>query len=503
MWASFVIGIIRAVDPTISVSRRFAHDRRPRADGDAVTALVVLWSRDEPERVGEVVPLPGGFPGAEVLIGRAPPADDGVPRLGWLRQRPGQSEPTGPLRSPTISREQLRFTADEHGALTVENVGRGDLLHQGRKVARARLAHGDLLELRDRLLMMCARRPPVLPLDAAAEMPPAHPFGEADAQGIVGESPAAWALRQRIAFVARRHPHVLIHGESGSGKELVAGAIHRLSDRGRRPLISRNAATIPDSLADAELFGNARNYPNPGTPERPGLIGAADGSTLFLDEFAELPEALQARLLRVLDAGEYHRLGETTARRADFRLVAATNRPDDYLKHDVRARLKLRVDVPGLDARREDVPLIARHLLRRILEQDAPLRARLCGEDGLPRMTPALVAALVRHDYTTHVRELEALLWQALAQTPGEVLDVWADFPAGERATSAPERPANAPAAEAVDPATLTPEEIQACLDRHDGRQEPAWRELGLSSRHVLTRLVRKYGLRVRGRTGG
>ena len=103
---------------------------------------------------------------------------------------------------------------------------------------------------------------------------------------MVGESLAIGELRHCI-FAAAPHPaHVLILGESGSGKELVARAIHARSSRGKRPIVARNAATIPEGLADAELFGNVRNYPNPGMPERPGLIGEAHQSTLFLDEFA-------------------------------------------------------------------------------------------------------------------------------------------------------------------------------------------------------------------------
>src|SRR6185369_7117992 len=120
---------------------------------------------------------------------------------------------------------------------------------------------------------------------------------------------------------------------------------------------------------DAELFGNVKNYPNPGTPEREGLIGEADGSTLFLDEIGELPVHMQAHLLRVLDrGGEYQRLGDSRAQRADLRVVAATNRPLDALKHDFLARLTLRLEIPSLDERRDDIPLLARHLLRRAAE---------------------------------------------------------------------------------------------------------------------------------------
>ena len=117
----------------------------------------------------------------------------------------------------------------------------------------------------------------------------------------------------------------MLLGETGTGKELAARAVHRFSTRADRPLVARNAATMPAGLIDAELFGNARNYPNPGMAERPGLVGQADGGFLFLDEIGELPSELQAHLLRVLDAGgEYQRLGESRVRRSDFRLLAAT-----------------------------------------------------------------------------------------------------------------------------------------------------------------------------------
>src|SRR5262249_66785 len=162
-------------------------------------------------------------------------------------------------------------------------------------------------------------------------------------------TPLAWALRDTVAFAARAEGHVLVRGESGSGKELCATAIHRLSTRGERALVARNAATFPAGLVDAELFGNAKNHPNPGTAEREGegLVGEGDGGTLFLDEIGELPAALQAHLLRVLDRnGEYQRLGESRVRRADLRVVAATNRGVAELKHDFAARFTLAVEIP-------------------------------------------------------------------------------------------------------------------------------------------------------------
>lgn len=141
---------------------------------------------------------------------------------------------------------------------------------------------------------------------------------------------------------------MLITGESGTEKELAAGAIHARSRRGKNVLVAHNAATFPAGLIDAELFGNPKHYPNTGMPERPGLVGEADGGVLFLDEIGELPLEMRARLLRLLDAGgEYRRLGEAKGRRSDFRLVATTNRDASMLKHDLLSRLKVRVALPG------------------------------------------------------------------------------------------------------------------------------------------------------------
>lgn len=431
-------------------------------DGEAAErlALVVLWCRDEPARAGEVLLIP---PGSPWIFGRGDVAA-GERRLGLVRQRPSGVEPTGPLLCPRISREQLELSVSVSGLPVITSTGRCPLVHEGSEVKHASPAPGDLLELKNELLFLCVRRPAEIPRPRGAADEPATPFGAPDTSGILGESPAIWALRAQIAAVARLATHVLVLGPSGSGKELVARAAHRLSPRGRRPLVARNAATIPEGLADAELFGNLRNYPNPGTPDRPGLVGEADGSTLFLDELGELPTALQARLLRVLDEGEYQRLGESTSRRTDLRLIAATNRPADALKHDVLARFSTRIHVPDLNARREDIPLLAAHLLRRHAAADPEIAARFF-PGGVaahpPRLSPALVAALVRHTYTTHVRELDALLVQAALESAGKYLDLTpgVDRALSRRGTAAPKAGGDALSGDA-----LSAEE-RRCLD--------------------------------------
>jgi DNA-binding NtrC family response regulator len=512
------------VSVTLTVDSRLVDDVQAAAASRHLLGFVLLWSFDEPQRVGEVTLVPSMELGAAATLGRAESVDGGeVPRMEWLRQQPGYTTATGALRSPRISRTQLNIEVYGTQTLRVSNIGRCTLMLDGCEVSTALVSPGNLIELRGLALMMCVQRPYELPV---ADPPaPLHPFGEADIHGIVGESAAAWELRARIAFVAGRDAHVLIRGPSGTGKELVAQAIHHGSPRGQQSLIARSAATFPETLIDAELFGNAKSFPNPGMLERPGLVGEADGSTLFLDEFAELPLNMQAHLLRVLDSGEYTRLGEGQQRRADFRLIAATNRPETALKEDVLARLRLRVELCGLDQRREDIPLIAYHLLRRLARNDQHIAGRYYADgdfEAIPRVGRALIEYLVRYEYTTHVRELETLLWHAMAHGPREILDLWpAEVPPPASSSPArPKRPTGPRSAPVValdmaeldyqessahfvmgrDPMTIPPEIIQACLDRHGGKQEPVWRELGLSSRHVLTRLVRKHGLKVKGR---
>ncbi len=461
---------------------------------ERVLALVVLWCIDEPHRAGEVALIPTG---STSVLGRGEVGgeEEGVGRLLLYRQRPGRNEWAGPLRSPRISRDQLILEHRHDGALWVRNIGRAVLLVNREEVQRARLHPGDILELKNRLLLRVGERPLRTPPPEHARLK-LHPFGEPDEHGIVGETASMWELRDRIAFVAARNAHVLVRGQSGTGKELVATAIHALSARRRRPMVSRNAATFPETLIDAELFGNVKDYPNPGMRDRPGLIGEAHESTLFLDEIGELPSELQAHLLRVLDDGEYQRLGEAHTRRSDFRLIGATNRPVVQLKHDFAARLQMHVQLPSLNERPEDIPLLVQHLLRSIAQEDPDIARRFfIDEDpkGFPRLGPALITALVRHRYDTHVRELGALLWQAMAGSRGRYLDVVPEMELRFEASAEPQ----AAEQEGVDPNALSREEILACLEKHEGVQEKVWKDLGLKNRFQLYRLIKKYDLAV------
>lgn len=510
---------------------------RPTAPGAVEgLALAIAWAPLEPSRLGEFAHVPAA--GGEHTLGRGPgPPGDPRPRLAWCRAAPGVVLAQPPLAAGNLSRVQLGVRAVE-GCLEVRRLGRAALRSEAGEVESARLAPGQVIKVVGVLLLVCVRRPHGIAAWRWGEYP-AYPFGEPDGDGLIGESAAMWGLRSAVHTAARLDGHVLVHGPSGTGKELLARAVHAHSARRDRPLVARNAATIPESIAAAELFGNVRNYPNHGMPERPGLVGEADGSTLFLDEVGEVPTAVQAQLLRVMDSGEYQRLGAARTTRVDVRFVAATNRPLGDLKHDFLARFRHRIAVPGLGDRREDVPLLARHLLR----PRTPPAPGLGPGEGDPngrastRMTSRLVRALLEHEYRGHVRELDRLLCLAVESGDGQAVDLTPSLreeleracppfrpvgnPAGAGGVDSAPPPEPCPAAgrrgcPLVDPSTpcphaapsgggdahdaegIDPVEIQRVLDRHNGIQAAAWRDLGLSSRHVLARLVRRHGLVLR-----
>jgi len=466
----------------------FSIPSRHRHDDVSVPALVVAWSREEPHRVGEVA-----FVDAEQVLGRGGGrAEDTRSRVRLQRQRPAGTTMMGPIGSVRISRAQLRLRP-RGGDVEVESVGRCPLLINGEPAERGVVGPGDTLHLKNELLLLVAERPERMPpLRSSTSMAADFRFGEADPFGLVGETPAAWALRDMVAFAARADGHVLVRGPSGSGKELAASAIHKLSARGERPLLARNAATFPPGLVDAELFGNVKNYPNPGTAEREGLIGEADGTSLFLDEIGELPPEMQAHLLRVLDRrGEYQRLGESRVRRADLRVIAATNRAIEELKHDFAARFTLRVEVPPLAQRREDIPLLVRHLLRRAAEGNEDVRLSFfesrAGAPPEARVAPELIERLLRHPLRTNARDVEQILWQALAESRGKMVEL---TPGVDRRLALASEDSAVTA-----PVDVSREQIEAALARARGNVTKAADELGLKNRFVLYRLMKKLGV--------
>lgn len=446
--------------------------------------LLVLWNSDEPRTIGAFLPIAPGPSANTRIIGRGTSRQvTGHEHVQAILQRPQTNELLSPFESPSLSRVQLLIPRSATDRLELLNVGRRRLFVNGSLTERAEVRPGDVVEVGTQLTLLCMIRPRCITLPGLI---PTFPFGECDAHGYVGESLAAWKLRAELAFAAPRRGHVIIFGDTGTGKELVANAVHRCSNRSG-PLVARNAATIPETLVDAELFGNMKGYPNPGMPERKGLIGAAQGGTLFLDEFGDLPTGAQAHILRVLDAGQYHRLGEDSARQSDFRLVAATNRPESELRSDIITRFEFRLFTPNLAQRSEDIPLLMRHLLAIMSQEDLELRRRFYGNNGLPRLANGFVRQLVKENYTGNFRELRQLLWQALAKSHGAELQ-W------PKQSSANE--VSGPPSTVSDPEPAR-DALQRALDANNGSIEKTWRALGLTNRHVLTRLLRKHSVSI------
>jgi len=243
---------------------------------------------------------------------------------------------------------------------------------------------------------------------------------DSDVLELVGGSPKLREVLHQIGSVAITDATVLVLGESGTGKELVARAIHQNSRRAAGPFIEVNCAAIPRELSESELFGHVRGAFSGATRDRVGRFEAAEGGTLFLDELGELPIELQGKLLRVLQEGTYERVGEVRTRRADVRIVAATNRnllaeiDTGRFRQDLYYRLAVYpIRLPSLRERKEDLAPLATHLL-----------GRICRRLGRPpvTLTAPQLAALARHDWPGNVRELLNVLERAVISADGEAI---------------------------------------------------------------------------------
>jgi transcriptional regulator with GAF, ATPase, and Fis domain len=288
--------------------------------------------------------------------------------------------------------------------------------------------------------------------------------------GLVGTGPALGVVRQRVALVAPTDAAVLITGESGTGKELVARAVHQLSRRAERPLVKVNCAVVPRELFESEFFGHAKGAFTGAVRDRTGRFELADGGTLFLDEVGEIPLDLQPKLLRVLQEGEFERIGEERTRTVDVRVIAATNRaiPREVEAGRFRSDLYFRlnvfpIEVPPLRDRPEDVPALAAHFLGQA--------ARRLGRD-VPALTAGDVRRLREYSWPGNVRELQHLMERAAIVSTGRrlVLDLPAPGPAAPRP---PTGPAPADTGRVLTDAefrALERENIRAALRRSGGK---------------------------------
>ena len=246
-------------------------------------------------------------------------------------------------------------------------------------------------------------------------------------EGMIGRSPAMQEVFALVMRVAPYFRNVLISGATGTGKELVAQAIHRLSPAARGPFVVCNCAAIPENLLETELFGHVRGAFTSATGDKAGMFEAANGGTLFLDEIGEMPAAAQAKLLRAVQNQEVQRVGSTMLRKVDVRVVCATNRnlqkevEAKNFREDLFFRISMvEIRLPLLSERREDLPLLVRHFID-----------RFAGQYGKPveGMTRRAEAAILRHAWTGNVRELENVIGYACMMTDSTRIDA-CDLPA-------------------------------------------------------------------------
>jgi len=276
-------------------------------------------------------------------------------------------------------------------------------------------------------------------------LPSARRHGD---DGLIGRAPTFVRMLEQISRVAPSDATVLLQGESGSGKELVAQAIHRASKRANRPFVVVDCSGLPETLFESALFGHERGAFTGAVSRQIGLIEAAQGGTLFLDEVGDIPLTLQVKLLRLLETGAFRRVGSVEPRHADVRVISATHRPlrqmvaDGRFRQDLFFRLNtFPIALPPLRARREDIPALTEALLERV----APGR-------GL-RLSPTALARLAGMPFPGNVRELRNLLERASllcdgAQIEPQHLDDPLDSPWLVPAATLPvaTAPANSPA---------------------------------------------------------
>ncbi|APR74954.1 Response regulator of zinc sigma-54-dependent two-component system [Minicystis rosea] len=308
-------------------------------------------------------------------------------------------------------------------------------------------------------------------------------------ENIAGRSQAIREVLGRIVRVAPTDATVLITGENGTGKELVAKAIHANSKRADRPFVPVNCAAITETLLESELFGHARGAFTGAVSARKGLFEEADGGTFFFDEIAETPVSFQAKLLRAVQENEIRRVGENKPIRVNVRIIAATNQDlltsvaEKRFRQDLYYRLNVaRFVLPPLRDRREDIPVLLEFFLQKA-NRKMSTGAKL--GDGV-------VEALMAYDFPGNIRELENMVEQAVALSGGGVITVDDMMTTNVQ----PKRPAGGgrTLADVVDAAER--QAIESALREHDGSREKAAEALGISATTLwrkMTRLVITY----------
>jgi two-component system NtrC family response regulator len=311
-------------------------------------------------------------------------------------------------------------------------------------------------------------------------------------EGIVGHSKGLLHVLNQAARVAQRDATILIQGETGTGKELVARAIHHNSRRGNRPFVSINCGAIPRDLVESELFGYVRGAFTGALANKSGRIESADGGTLFLDEIGELPLDAQVKLLRVLQEGELTKLGATTMMKVDVRVIAATHRTlsamveDGTFREDLYYRLAVvPLTVPPLRERKEDIPELIETLFQRAKDRHGMRDVRL---------SPAVHQRLISYRWPGNVRQLENVLERLLVLSSSDLITA-EDLPeelllaSGSTTMLGPDLPEEGISLEAIER-----ELISRALEKFGGNQTQAARYLDISRRTLIYRME-KHGL--------
>ena len=316
---------------------------------------------------------------------------------------------------------------------------------------------------------------------------------------LVGVSPGLDAVKRLVARVAASDSAVLIRGETGTGKELVARAIHEGSPRAKGPLVAVNCGALPEHLVESELFGHRKGAFTGADEHRAGLFEVADGGTLFLDEVGELPKALQPRLLRALESGEIRRVGDSHPITVDVRVVCATHRALEEMvaagefREDLLFRINtFEVAIPPLRERLDDIPALVRHFVRKARPQMPP-EAEVA--------EPSVFAALAAHHWPGNIRELANVVEHALVlcdALPLSVDHLPARLGAARPRAAEPTVPARQPVAAVMAPAfptkpvSLRELETQAILEgleRNRGNKARTAEELGISLKTLYNKL--------------
>lgn len=238
---------------------------------------------------------------------------------------------------------------------------------------------------------------------------------------LVGESPPIVALREQIEMAARSNSRVLITGESGSGKELVARLLHGMSNRSEKPFIEVNCAAIPHELIESELFGHEKGSFTGAFEKKKGKFEMADGGTLFMDEIGDMSLQTQAKVLRAIETQEFQRVGGSANIRVDVRIIAATNKnlEEEVKKESFRSDLFFRLNVipiaiPSLRERKEDIPLLVEHFIQSIAAENGQTPKKI---------TTDAIKTLQEHDWPGNIRELRNLIERLVIMTPSEVIN--------------------------------------------------------------------------------